>query len=321
MFLPPEKQLLKHGKPIPFGVYDDLISNPGTTFWDDEGFPVKRRRTQRKTWIFYGIYSESLFAGLAIVDAGLVATAFAYFYVPGEGLFIEDKYTLPMGFAGDFNPTLTDEWKLGKYSITTENGETRIQYKGKFALDITTAYDHKGISVVAPSEGRPFNFTYKNMLLPVKVKVDYKGASYSATGNYGAVDFTKGYPPRTTIWNWASLIGQTHSGVKLAINLVDKFNENMENVLWLGEDRIILSNAVFQPGKPLDKGVWQIATKDKILEMRFTPSGARAENLNAGLMKSIFTQPFGKYEGIIRIGGKEESFMAWGVAEEHLAVW
>jgi hypothetical protein len=321
MLLPPEKQLLKHGKPIPYGVYDDLITHPGTSFWDDEGFPLKRRRSQRKTWIFYGVYSESLFAGLAIVDAGLLATAFAYFYIPGEVLFVEDKITLPLGFAGDFNPSLTDEWKLGKYRVATENGETKIQYKGKFVLDITTAFDHKGVSVVAPSPDRPFNFTYKNMLLPVKVHIEYKGKSYGISGNYGAVDFTKGYPPRTTIWNWASFIGYTDSGERMAVNMVDKFNDNMENVLWKGEERFILSEAVFQAGKPLDKGVWQIATKDKILDMRFTPSGARAENLNAGLMKSIFTQPFGKYEGTIRLGGREESFTAWGVAEEHLAVW
>jgi hypothetical protein len=321
MLLPPEKQLLKHGKPIPYGVYDDLITQPLTTFWDDEGFPVKRRRSQRKTWVFFGVYSESLFAGLAIVDAGLLATAFAYFYIPEEGLFIEDKLTLPMGFSGDFNPSLTDEWKLGKYRIVTENGETKINYKGKFTLDISTAFDHKGISVVAPSEGRPFNFTHKNMLLPVKVRIEYKGKSYGVVGNYGSVDFTKGYPPRTTFWNWASLIGETASGRKIAVNLVDKFNNNMENVLWIGDEKVVLSPAFFQPGKPLDKGIWKITTKDNILDMQFSPSGARTENLNAGLMKSVFTQPFGKYEGVIKTKGGEEAFSAWGVAEEHLAVW
>lgn len=318
---PPQPQLLKHGKSLDFGVYDDLIANPSTTFWDDEGFPLKRRRTQRKTWIFFGAYSEQLFAGLAIVDAGLLATAFAYFYEPSTGIFIEDKITIPFGFGNDFNPTLKDEWKLGKYRITTNNNVMNVRYSGKFELNIDAFLNEKGVSVVAPSPGRPFNFTYKNLPLPVKVNVQYKGNVLSAEGNYGAIDFTKGFPPRSTEWNWSSFIGHTESGSSIAVNLVDKFNGNIENVLWLDGERHILSNANFSPGKPLDKADWSITTVDGILTMSFAPKGVRSENLNAGLMKSIFTQPFGKYEGVLKINGRSEKFIAWGVAEDHMAVW
>jgi hypothetical protein len=55
--------------------------------------------------------------------------------------------------------------------------------------------------------------------------------------------------------------------------------------------------------------------------MQLQPFGARAENINAAVMKSIFTQPFGEYNGTVTVVGTTEKFTAWGVAEEHSAVW
>jgi hypothetical protein len=314
-------QLLRHGKPVDFGLYHDLVAQPKTTFWDDEGFPIKKRRSQRKTWIFFGVYSPELIGGLAIVDAGVVATAFSYFYVPSAQLFVEDKITLPFGFSGKFDPAMTDEWKLGKYRIQTEGNQMTLSTSGKFKMKITTQLDHNGVSIVAPSAGRPFNFTYKNLPMQTEMMVSYQGKEYQVNGKFGAIDFTKGYPPRETRWNWASFIGATEQNMRISCNLVDQFNANMENILWLGDERLVLSEATFQPGVLKDKDQWTISTKDALLEMKFFPMGARSENLNAGLMKSVFTQPFGRYEGTVVLKGEKQRFTAYGVAEDHYAVW
>lgn len=316
-------QLLQQGKHVDFGRYKNLITQPKTSFWHDEGFPLmKNRRTQRKTWIFYGAYSKDLFAGLAIVDAGVVATAFAYFFVPSENLFIEDKITLPFGFKSGFDPAMTDEWKLGKYSIRTTNNIMSLNYDGKFKLQMTSHLQDNGVSIVAPSrDGRPFNYTYKDLPIKTEVQISYKNKPYSAKGSIGAIDFTKGFPPRTTEWNWSSVIGTTQSGKSIAINIVDKFNDNMENILWLDGERIILSNATFKYGPDLKNDLWHIQTTDGLINMQMQPFGARAENINAAVMKSIFTQPFGKYSGTVTYNGTTETFEGYGVAEEHLAVW
>lgn len=317
-------QLLKHGKHPEFGRYKNLITNPTTSFWDDEGLLplMKKRRTHRKTWIFFGCYTEDLFAGMAIVDAGVVATAFAYFFVPSKNLFIEDKLTKPMGFGSKFDPSMTDEWKLGKYSIQTTDDIMSLKYNGKFKLEINAHLQDNGVSVIAPSEqNRPFNFTYKDLPIQTGVKVTYDNQSFQAKGAIGAIDFTKGYPPRSTEWNWSSFIGQTESGKEIAVNLVDKFNRNLENILWLDKERIILSDASFDYGPNLAQDLWKIKTRDGILDITLEPFGSRAENINAGVMKSKFTQPFGKYIGTVNYQGVQEKFTAWGVAEEHLAVW
>ena len=112
MILPKQHSLIENGANIPFGVYEDLIENVDTSFFDTQGFLTKKRRTERKTWIYFGVYSPDLICGFAIADAGMVATAFTYFYSLKDGTFEEDKTTVPLGFANDFNPNLKSEWKI-----------------------------------------------------------------------------------------------------------------------------------------------------------------------------------------------------------------
>ncbi|MEN9448086.1 MAG: hypothetical protein RJA25_1376 [Bacteroidota bacterium] len=323
MILSKQVALLANKTHLPFGVYDDLIENVDTSFWDKQGMLSKKRRTERKAWIFVGIYSPELIAGLAIVDAGMVATAFSYFYSFKDSIFEEDKTTIPLGFSNDFNPNLNNEWKLGNYSIRTTNGKIHLQYLGKYKMYIELENNINGASIVAPSsEKRPFNFTYKNVCIPAKVQINNGGVNtYATSGKYGSIDFTKGYPPRETIWNWLSFIGKTESGKIIGVNLVDRFNDNMENILWVDGKKILLSAANFSMKAPLHKSEWTIQTNDGILQCHLSPKGARSENLNALVMKSKFTQPFGTLDGIVLLDGKEEKFTAFGVAEDHHAVW
>jgi hypothetical protein len=322
MILPRQNSLVLNETHIPFGVYDDLIQDASTAYWDKQGLVVTKRRTERKTWLFFGVFSPELICGFAIADAGMVATAFSYFYSFKDSVFEEDKITVPLGFPTDFNPNLDSEWKLGNYSIKTENGKINLQYTGKYKMYISAENTPNGASIVAPSAGRPFNFTYKNQCVPVKVQINKGGSNtYATSGKYGSIDFTKGYPPRETIWNWLSFIGITESQKSIAVNLVDRFNANMENIVWIDGQKQLLSAAVFTFQKPFDKTDWLIETKDGQLSCHLTPKGARSENLNALIMKSQFIQPFGTIDGTVMIDGKQERFTALGVVEDHHAVW
>src|SRR6476646_4335170 len=119
MILPKQKSISENGTHIPFGVYEDLITDTNTSVWDKQGLLAKKRRTERKAWIFFGVYSPELICGFAIADAGMVATAFSYFYSFKDSVFEENKITSPLGFPSDFNPDLDSEWTLGDYSIKT----------------------------------------------------------------------------------------------------------------------------------------------------------------------------------------------------------
>lgn len=322
MILPAQQKLFSHNAHSPFGVYHDLINDVSTAHWDVQGNIFKNRRTSRKAWIFFGVYSPELICGIAIADAGFVANAFTYFYSFKDNVFVQDNALVPLGFASTFDPNLNSEWKLGKYSIRTENGNIHFDYNGKFKLNITAQNSSNGASVVAPSKGgRPFHFTYKNVCLPTELKIEHAGKTYAVNGNFGAIDFSKGYPPRETFWNWLAFIGKTETGKNVSVNLVKHFNDELENILWVDGKKTLLSSSIFSIQKPFNKNAWQISTTDKILDCTLTPNGARSENVNIIFMKSIFVQAYGKISGTLLINGVRENFTGTGVAEDHLALW
>lgn len=317
-----EKSLIKGQGHLPYGIYNDLIQDVSTAYWDKQGGLLSDRRLSRKTWIFTGVYSPDLICGIAIADAGVVATSFAYFYSFKDNIFVEDSQLVPLGFPSSFDPQLNTEWKLGKYSIQSSNGKITLGYSGKFELKMDITNNTDGASIVAPSEGkRPFNFTYKNVCLPTALTIKHNGNTYTANGKYAAVDFTKGYPPRKTKWNWLALVGKTESGKSIGVNLVKHFNNDLENILWVEGKKTALSSGTFSMEQPLDKSPWHIHTTDGILDCTLQPNGARSENVNVLIMKSIFVQAYGRISGTVVIDGVKEKFEATGVAEDHLAVW
>lgn len=321
MILPSQNSLFNGASHLPHGIYDDLLGDVSTAPHDNEGGFFKHRRTRRKAWVFFGVYSPELICGIAIADAGFVANAFTYFYSFKDNVFAQNNALVPLGFGAGFDPHLHSDWQLGKYSISTSD-RMELQYQGKFNLKISARNNANGASIVAPSKGgRPFNFTYKNVCLPVEVSIQHGGKTYEVKGNYGAIDFTKGYPPRETYWNWLAFIGQTESGKQVGINLVKHFNGDMENVLWVDGKKIVLSPGHFDMQKPIDKSPWHITTNDGILDCTLQPNGARSENVNALVLKSIFTQTYGKISGTLLLDGNKEAFTAYGVGEDHHALW
>ncbi len=323
MKIHPQLEKLSKGKnPIDVGVYEDLVLDTSTAVWDKQGFPP-RRRSQRKTWYFGGFYNEKIMAGMAVVDAGFVSNAFVYFFIPEKNIFIEDKLTIPYFFSESFDPSLYSDWVMKNYSITTKGNETTLSYIGKFHLSLTIENNNSGLSFICPSKGRPFNFTFKNISLPSKIKIEIDGETYESEGDFGTVDFSKGYPPRHTFWNWASIVGKTLDGQIFGANLLDGHNDKYENAAWVGEDRILLPLADFTytNGERIDKEKWFIKSQNGDLETTFTPLGLRKENLNALIMKSNFIQCFGKFEGRIKHQNKWVEFVGYGPTEEHEALW
>jgi hypothetical protein len=304
-----------------FGLYEGPIADTTTPAWDFNSKFAPRRRTERKAWIYLGVFSRDFYAGIAIADAGYIASAFSYIYIPAEKFFVEDKITLPLGFNSDFNATMNDSWRLGRYEILPSSERVVVNIRGKFDFTAVFRLTGKGLSTIAPAGKRPFNFTYKEMGLSCEGEFIYGNRRQKFSGEFGMLDYTKGYPARRTEWNWLSMIGKTESGKSLSVNLVDKFNDGIENALWLDNKAISLSSAHFHYIRPAEKSIWRVLTRDNAFEARFRPFGARSEDLNLGLFKSKFVQPYGVFDGQIKIGGESEKFTGYGVTEDHLAVW
>lgn len=302
--------------PVAYGLYSGSIADMSTSPW------ASLRRSQRKAWIFSSAFSTRYCIGFAIADAGLVATAFVYFFDTQTGKYVEEKAMVAFGFAGDFDPDLSSAWMLKNFSIRSEGNDMVCAFDGKrIKIKIRMKENGLGSTTIAPAGGRPFHHTYKNLLLPTGVEGIVDGEEIRFDGNIGGLDFSKGYPPRHTFWNWASMNATTDTGVEFGLNLVGDFNNGIENALWAGGKVQQLSQATFSYGRPVEKSTWRIATLDGTVNMKFTPRGVRGEDVNALLMMSKFKQPFGTFAGTIKLDGVLHNFTGHGVVEEHFAKW
>ena len=307
-----------NGRPVPSGRYRGAIAELSTAAWDGGG----RRRLQRKGWLYVSACTARYSVGYAVVDAGLVATAFIYVFDRMTKTLVEEKATLPFGFAADFAPDWRQPWALaqgGKRWQITPAGDAgwQFRYAGKrlnLELDVERGGD--GLTAVSTAPGRPFAHTWKLCALTSMLRFTVDGETVE-TESSSAIDFTLGYPPRSTVWNWASLDGMTDAGAKFGLNLVAHFNNGLENAMWLDGELIPLAQASFDYDARDLSRPWRVTSLDGIVDVRFTPDGQRAEHLNALVLKSRFAQPFGRFEG--RVGQSRVS--GFGVVEEHAALW
>jgi len=317
------KELHHSGSLFPFGIYKGTVDQPSTKLWDGNGSLFSSRRTSRKSWIFIGAGDADLFVGFAIVDAGFLSKAFAYVYDLKNNKLIEDGINIPLGFPNNFDPNLLSEWKLKNFCIRTENGIMRAIYYGKkFSLNLEIALNENGLSFICPSENsRPFHYTFKNSLLNVNAEWNDGKTMHKRENLSGAIDFSKGYPPRNTFWNWTSFMGKTDDGRAVGINLVDGFNGNMENVLWIENRHHFFGKMLYDYQPPINSSKWEVNSVDASLQLRLEPKGSRNENINVLLMKSKFTQVYGPMSGFFKEDDKIVNLEGFGVMEEHEALW
>lgn len=307
-----------------FGRFAGPIADLATARWDEGGGVFSRRRLQRKTWTYFGVFSERFMLGFAVVDAGYLGTAFIYLYDRQTKRLIEEKASVPFGFSAGFAGSLGATWALASggrsWRIAPAGEGWKASFKGKqLAVELTLG-GGPGMSTLAPSLRRPFHYTYKICGMPVAAQVEAHGERHAFNAE-GMIDFTLGYPPRHTTWNWASMTGRDEQGGAVGLNVVAHFTNGLENGLWLDGAVVPLAQATFEydPADVLQP--WRVRTEDGRVDLRFLPEGKRSEKLSVGLLVSDFAQPFGRFEGEIEHGGRRRRVTGLGVTEEHLAVW
>lgn len=308
--------------PPAWGRYAGPIADTDTSAWDAN---LLRRRTERKAWMFLGAYTERYTVGLAMVDAGFAATAFAYAHDRQTGRLVEASTLVPLGFADGFQPGLRKTWQLtaleGTWTLVPAGEGWRATFQGpRFSLTLEPGAASQGLSVLASAQDRPFHHTYKAASIPTQVKFQELAGGWQ-TAAVGVLDFSKGYPPRNTFWNWASLVGRTEDGRSFGLNLTADFNNALENAVWVDGQLTPLATALFryQPSAVLEE--WRLSTADGALELRFVPDGLRQEHLMLGAFESRFQQPFGRFEGTLKLNGQTVRVTGSGVVEQHWATW
>ena len=320
------------------GRFNGVIANLSTAQWDGSCGWLSPRRTQRKGWIYGGVMDARFIVGFAIADAGLLGTAFVYVYDRIRKTLIEHKATRPLAFDKNFQPSPQTTWYLkngpDEWRIAPLNDTAAWAFSFKnTTLNLAFELMDDGASISAlnnaPSKGnsRPFHYTHKLVGIPARLHLSLNGETHEIIDAQGVFDFTLGYPPRTTLWQWACWVGMLDDGRAFACNLVAQTMNGLENTAWLrlsdGDTHVLpMAQAVFNYNRADTLQTWAIHTTDGQLRVQFTPEGERSESIHIGAMYSHFTQPFGTFSGIwVDEQGHERALTGIGVVEQHRALW
>ena len=320
------------------GRFNGAIADVSTAQWDGSRGLFSPRRTQRKAWIYGGVMDTRFIIGFAIADAGLLGTAFVYVYDRFKQTFVEHKATRPLAFGKNFQPSPQTNWYLKNGSDEWRIAPLNDTAGWAFSFNNTTLNlafelmdDGASISALnnAPSKGnsRPFHYTHKLVGIPARLHLNLNGETHEIMDAQGVFDFTLGYPPRTTLWQWACWVGALDDGRAFACNLVAQTMNGLENTAWLrlsdGDTHVLpMAQAVFNYNRADTLQTWAIHTTDGQLRVQFTPEGERSESIHIGAMYSHFTQPFGAFSGVwVDEQGHERALTGIGVVEQHRALW
>lgn len=315
------------------------IQDLSTAQWDGSCGLLSPRRAQRKAWIYGGVMDARFMIGFAIADAGWLSTAFVYVYDRMYNKLTERKATRLLAFDSKFAPTPQAIWHLhnGQDKWQIEPLNDRAGWSFSFsspALDVAFELTDTGHAISAlnnaPSKirTRPFHYTHKLAGLPAKTNLTLNDEHYNLRHeHHGVLDFTLGYPPRSTLWQWACWVGTLDDGRPFSCNLVAQTMNGLENTAWMhlpdGSVQVLpLAQAVFNYNPNDTLKPWHIHTADGRLDMQFMPDGARSETIHMGVMYSAFTQPFGRLIGTwLDEDGSIHSLAGFGVVEQHRALW
>lgn len=287
------------------------------------------RRLHHKRWHYVGLGDDAIFIGVALVDVGWAVSAFAYLFDRKHRTLRADwrQDGLPglQAFVGDTPLAGADAWFRGpgaRLSLREADGRLRLAVTTR-ALRIDAELDLAAMPppllAVGPVAGGLAHATQKTTALPVRGWAEAGGRRFPLDGTWAAVDASNGLLARDTAWRWASA---HRPGI--GFNLQQGYFGGQENVLWLDGQPIALGAAQFDFDAARPLSPWRVHTDDGLLDLVFTPEGARAADKNLGFAASRYLQPVGSFTGTVRADAAAPARRVQGltgVTEDHRSRW
>jgi len=197
--------------------------------------------------------------------------------------------------------------------VETPKGRLLIADGGvtaEFELD-----EQPGVETVT-RDGQAWTWTRKQGGIAARGAVTFGGRTVELEAP-AIIDDSAGYHARHTDWRWCSGVGRTTDGRAVAWNMVNGINSDpagSEQTVWIdGEPFALdpdpcpiatdLSNVRFTDGRRLD----------------FHEEAVRAHYENRLVVRSRYSQPFGRFSGSLPHAGALAEGL--GVMEAHSVVW
>ncbi|AAQ58200.1 DUF2804 domain-containing protein [Chromobacterium violaceum] len=309
-----------------FGVYQGIV--PELSWRPLALAPTQRltRRLHHKRWQYAALAHDDFLIGAAVVDVGWNGTAFAYLFdrrqgkvvaaasangLPGIGTRVADRAF------GDARFRLP-----GKRFAFERDGETLRLSVASRELSLEAEIDLCAmppvLAVVAPANYLAHS-THKSGGLPARGEARCAAGRYDLSAATASLDYSNGLLARETRWRWASA-----HGPGIGFNLQQGYMGSEENAVWL-DGRLWRVGAVqfdYRAENPL--APWRIRSDDGMVDLVFTPEGARREDKNLLVAASRYVQPVGRFDGELidpDSGARHAVRALAGVTEDHVSRW
>ncbi len=299
-------------------------------------------RFREKRWCYMGIIHPDVIFGCAVVHLGYIASAFVFGFDRKTSQMIEHAPVFfPLGqVLFDRNPDhgVTSYQSLrGRLCLTHDQAIHKKTIRANFYLpgrsikaDIEVTEPDGGflpMHFLTPMENKKPAYTTKAAGLKAKGKIILNRTSFDLhpENTFALFDWTNGFYPRHTFWNWACGAGVSHDGTKIGFNFSSGVYENglLENTVWINgnPEKIGEMTFIYDPQKPFLP--WKIKSRDGSVNLTFKPEGIRKANDDLFIIKSRFIQSCGSFEGSIKTGEASPIHFSnvGGVVEEHHAKW
>ncbi len=315
-----------------YGRYRHPIGDPAIAA------PGRLGRFRLKEWHYTSVATPRWFFAFAAVNLGYAAKVFAYLVDrerPGE----RNEYSVlaPLARGLTFAPSSVrgeTAWRAGRDRLRAryQNGwqiELDLPFRSGRVSGAFQVEDAEALALLFQLPNNQPAYTHKASGLRTTGGLTFGSQKVDLNDGTGTLDWTRSVALRETRWQWCSLAGVAGTGERIGVNLSaqvydDPSGISLENGLWLGGKVHTLAGVDFQlPSNPR-KETWKIHSKSgNEVDLEFTPLGTREEQLNLGIIKSDFIQPYGNFRGLIRKDGNRPVDVTglFGVVEKHLSVW
>lgn len=284
-----------------------------------------RRAISEKRWQWFGAFDERIAIGGAIVDAGPFGNAFLWvFDRESEELLVDADLLVPARFvtvATEPADGVVARVDLPRRRLRVTRAGDGVAIDGRFGgVDLTLAVDasdHEATTAICPVTDRNagVNVTQKETCLPTQGHVD--ADERLAFDGVAMLDYSHGHLARETNWRWAIGSCRTDDGVAVGFNLVEGFNDGLENAVWVAGEPRPVDAASFAFETDGTDGNCHVETTCGTVDATLVIEGQRREDIDIGVVASKYHQPLGHWKGTVA-GRRIEGV---GVTERHHAKW
>lgn len=281
------------------------------------------RRLHHKRWHFVALATDELYCATAVVDVGWGTSCFGYAFDRARGRELV-SFSL-LGAAG-LSARVGESalapsrfrWPGAEVAITHESGSWSMRLHAR-GLRIEASYGGPGETLLAvgSAQGGVVHATQKSSALALSGFAQVRGQRFGLCGGSASFDYSNGLLGRRTAWRWVSA-----HGPGVGINLQQGYFGDAENALWLDGKLFPLSSMSIEPDT--NSGGLRVRTSDGLVDLCFTPEGARRDNKQLVVASSRLQQQIGVFNGWVKASRGAAPLSVRnlvGIVEQHSARW